>query len=177
MTNAELELLVSQLQQEYNNKQLKLESGAQEIAYLAETFTPDNNGSMPFCMFAKRTTGQNSAVIGDLATGLSVSSTIFSGAGPVGEFFHDYKTYHKGTTNIPMLAYGQPGFDFLSNGFYIIHLGIEWHNGGDSQTFTRDSLPSFFVMTVEGGIITSLLIYTAIRARIQSSELTPLLTN
>lgn len=121
---------------------------------------PSNNSShQPLCMTIREKSNHTSPVIDAVASGLSIASSIFTSAGPVGELFHNYREYYRGVKAIPGTAYGQPSLDFTSNGCYIIHLGLDWYNGGDSMTFFRNAFPSVVVMVIETGIVLSLVYY------------------
>ena len=165
MSYAQLMELHTQLRQASDQNKKKIDRQSQQIIILNTTVSSIAPPPEPFCNIANKSTSRNSSVLGNLSFGLSVASTVFTIIGPIGELYHDYTMYHKGTTPIPPLAFGQPACDCLSNACYVIHLGLNSYNGGNFWTFLKNAFPSIIVMVIETGIMGSLVFYGVRKAK------------
>lgn len=90
---------------------------------------------------------------------LSGFSSVFTVLGPCYEFFHNYKLYARTNLPIPYSAYGWPIFDFISNGFFVASLGVEYSESDNFSDFIWNAIPSLMVMAVEVGMVFELSIF------------------
>ncbi|WP_354007296.1 hypothetical protein [Endozoicomonas lisbonensis] len=164
MNYTELVELHRQLQKKNRYLGIQIDSNFQRIQQLHHNQSSQSSANKPFCMIIREKSNNTSPELKDLADAFSPVSSVFTSSGPVAEFFHNLRMYSGGQTDIPRLAFGQPSLDFISNGCYVVQVALDWHNGGDSMTFFRNSFPSLVVMFIETGIVLSLFFYKSRRA-------------
>ena len=99
-------------------------------------------------------------------TGISTTMTVI---GPGVELIKDVQLYARTSTPIPVGAAGWPTLDFISNGFFLAHLIMNYHRNKKLAPFLLNVMASLSVMAVETGINLFLLVAYCKR-KIRGSE-------
>lgn len=104
---------------------------------------------------------------------LAGTSTALTILGPCYEYFHNFKLYARTAAVIPGSAYGWPVFDFITNGLFVVGLGVGYAENGNFWDFFWNAFPSLLVMAIEIGMVATLAIFSCKR---RIAERMPLLS-
>lgn len=173
----ELAEMLTQLEQDVKDIESDIGNKTAEFLQLQMNFPEDINctvsNNSTISSSTNKTTTSWMQYTAYVLTGLSTALTI---SGPAAELIKDIRMYRKGNKPIPVGAAGWPTLDFISNGFFLVHLVMSYLRLHKLRPFLQNMLASMSVMAIETGI-NGFLFLTCTKRKIRGAEGQPLITH